>query len=151
MDSTMFSAMGSLALIYDGLDSLARVVDLYERAIRLTDSAAVYLNNLAYTYAERGINLEHAKMLSERSLQADPKNASYLDTMGWIEFKLGNDHEAINWLKKALKSDPKSAPVVEHIGDVYHKRNSLSKARSYYRKALELDPANQQLREKVER
>jgi tetratricopeptide (TPR) repeat protein len=77
LDSTLFTAMGTLALIYDGLDSLTRVEELYERAIRLSDSAAVYLNNLAYAYAQRGVQLDQAKALASEALRRDPKNASY--------------------------------------------------------------------------
>lgn len=148
MDSTMFAAMGTLALIYDGMDSLDRAVELYEKTIQLTDSAVVYLNNLAYTFAEHDINLEQAKSLSEQAISIEPKNASYLDTMGWIEFKLGNYSDALHWLKKAADVDSKSAPILEHIGDVYSKKGSLSKAKNYYQKALEIEPNNKSLQEK---
>jgi tetratricopeptide (TPR) repeat protein len=151
LDSTAVVAMGALALIYDGMDSVARAAELYEKAIALADSAPVYLNNLAYTYASRGLQLEKAKQLAAHAVKDEPKNSSYLDTMGWIEFGLGNHDEAIHWLKKALKQSPKSSIVLEHMGDVYAKQGDTKKAESFYRKALENDPTNENLRKKLAR
>ncbi len=150
LDSTTYSSLGVLALIYDQMDSVEKVIELYERAIELSDSAAVFLNNYAYTLAERGMDLQHAKAMAERACAAEPENASYLDTMGWIYFRLGNHKSAIRWLRKALKFDPDSSPVLEHLGDVYMDRGSKSKARKYYRKALKFDPGNEAVRQKLD-
>jgi tetratricopeptide (TPR) repeat protein len=149
LDTTMYVAMGTLAMIYDGLDSLNRAESLYERAIELSDSAPIYLNNLAYTYASRGIELDRAQELSEAALKAEPKNGAYLDTMGWIEFWLGHYEDAIDFLKKAIKYSPDGADIYEHLGDVYAKTGNKSKAEKYYRHGLEKDPQNESLRRKV--
>ncbi|MBU0508921.1 tetratricopeptide repeat protein [bacterium] len=149
MDSTSFGTMGTLALIYDGLDSLEEAVRWYERAIAASDSAAVYLNNLAYTYATRGINLEHARVLVLRALDADPENGAYLDTMGWIEFGLGRYRPALKWLKKALRAINDDATTMEHVGDTYRKLGSRGKAQRYYREALKLNPDNESLLRKI--
>ena len=151
LDTTLYTAMGALALIYDRLDSLERVEQLYERAIRLSDSAAVYLNNLAYAYATRSVNLERASTLVNGALERDPRNSSYLDTKGWIEYQLGNYDEAERWLKKALDADDKNAEVIEHLGDAYAKQGARGKAESAYKRALTLDPQNEQIRQKLAR
>jgi tetratricopeptide (TPR) repeat protein len=149
MDSTAVVAMGQLALLYDGMDSVSQAAELYERAIRLSDSAAVYLNNLAYTYAARGLELDKAYTLVDRALKAEPKNSSYLDTMGWIEYGRGRFKEALKFLRKAADQDRGNSTVNEHIGDVYQKMGEHDKALKFYRKALSLDPGNEQLREKA--
>jgi len=148
LDSTNYSALGILALIYDRLDSVEKVQELYERALQLSDSTAVFLNNYAYTLSEQGTDLEHARAMAEKACAAEPANASFLDTMGWIFFKMGDHKSAIRWLEKARKSEPHSAPILEHIGDVYQDRGAHSKARAYYRKALKWDPNNETLRRK---
>jgi tetratricopeptide (TPR) repeat protein len=150
LDSTMYVAMGSLALVYDELDSVEQAVELYERAIRLSDSAATYLNNLAYTFAARGIELERAQALVRRALEAEPGNSAYLDTMGWVEYGLGDYRSAIRWLEKAQRADPSNAATLEHLGDAHEKLGKRSKALRYYREALRLDPANETLRGKSE-
>ena len=86
---------------------------------------------------------------SEKACVAEPTNASFLDTMGWIFFKMGDHKSAIRWLEKARKSEPHSAPILEHLGDVYQDRGAHSKARAYYRKALKWDPNNETLRRKL--
>ena len=149
LDSTMYTAMGTLAMIYDGLDSLDRAVNLYEKAIELSDSAAIYLNNLAYTYASRGIELDRAQDLSAAALKSEPKNGAYLDTMGWIQFWLGHYEDAIDFLKKAIKYGPDGADIYEHLGDVYARTGDMSKAEKYYRQGLEKDPQSESLRRKV--
>jgi tetratricopeptide (TPR) repeat protein len=149
LDSTNYSALGILALIYDRSDSVEKVQELYERALQLSDSAAVFLNNYAYTLSERGTDLNHAKAMAEKACAAEPTNASFLDTMGWIFFKMGDHKSAIRWLEKARKSEPHSAPILEHLGDVYQDRGAHSKARAYYRKALKWDPNNETLRRKL--
>ncbi|MCX6600080.1 MAG: tetratricopeptide repeat protein [bacterium] len=150
LDSTMYVAMGSLALVYDELDSVERAVELYERAIRLSDSAATYLNNLAYTYASRGTELERAKALVRRALEIEPDNSAYLDTMGWVEYGLGDYRAAIRWLEKARRADPSNTATLEHLGDAQLKLGKRSKALRYYREALRIDPANEKLRRKIE-
>ncbi len=150
LDSLLFTSHGALALIYDGLDSLELAAHHYEEAIRLSDSAAVYLNNLAYTFAVRKIRLEEARTLSELSLAKDPKNGSYMDTMGWIEFGSGNFRAALEWLRRAVKLSPQAAEVYEHLGDTYRELGQGGKAESAYRKALQLDPQNEKVRVKLE-
>lgn len=149
LDTTMYVAMGTLAVIYDGLDSVDRAIDLYERAIVLSDSAPIYLNNLAYTYATRARNLDEARRLVEAALKAEPKNGAYLDTMGWIEYMLGHYDNAIDWLKKAIKYSPDSADILEHLGDTYTKNGDRRKAEKMYRRALEKNPQNESLRQKI--
>jgi len=150
LDSTMYVAVGSLALVYDELDSVDRAVELYERAIRLSDSAATYLNNLAYTYASRGMELERAKVLVRRALDIEPGNSAYLDTMGWVEYGLGDYHSAIRWLEKARRADPANTATLEHLGDAHLKLGKRPKALRYYREALKIDPGNEELRRKIE-
>lgn len=149
LDSSSFTTMGTLALIYDEVDSLNQAVEWYERAIALSDSAPLYLNNLAYTYAVRGLNLEHARLLAEKALQADPENGAYLDTMGWIEYGLGRYRAALTWLRRAQRTPENSAATMEHIGDVYWKLGSRRKAMKYYREALQMDPSNEQVQQKL--
>jgi tetratricopeptide (TPR) repeat protein len=149
LDSSLFVAMGTIALIYDELDSLDRAVYWYERAIQASDSAAIYLNNLAYTYATRGAELQKAQALAARALELDSLNGAYMDTMGWIEYGLGHYDAALVQLKRAIKRSKDGATIYEHIGDTYAKLGSAGKAAKFYRKALELEPNNETLRHKI--
>ncbi len=149
LDSVLYPAAGSLALIYDALGDMEKSEEYYDIAIDLSDSAAIYLNNLAYMYAVRGVQLERAMKLVDIALEKDPENSSYLDTKGWIFFQQGNHSAALKWIKKALKLDKNSAPLLEHLGDIYFAMDKPSRAHSYWSQAHELDPNSVALREKL--
>jgi tetratricopeptide (TPR) repeat protein len=149
MDSSQVAAAGTVALIYDAMDSVSQAVTWYEKTIRTSDSAAIYLNNLAYTLATHNLELERARTLSDLAIKGNEKNGAYLDTRGWIEFLMGDNDAALDWLKRASKQSPQNATIFEHIGDVLTKDGDARKAEKYYRKALELEPDNSPLRKKL--
>ncbi len=148
LDSTLYPAAGSLGLLYEAQNELDKAVFHYEWAIRLSDSAAIYMNNLSYSFAVRGIELEHAMELVDAALDKEPENPSFLDTKGWIYYKLGDHRQALQWIKRALKHE-QSAPLHEHVGDIYTAMNKPSQARASFERALELDPRSESVRAKL--
>jgi len=151
LDSLLYPAAGSLALLYDAMDSMALSEKHYNIAIELSDSAAIYLNNCAYMYAVRGIKLEEAMALVDYALAKEPENSSYLDTKGWIFYQQGDYREALKWIKKALKKDEGSAALLEHIGDVYYAMGKKEQAREQWETAFAKDPNSSTLKEKLGR
>ena len=87
--------------------------------------------------AEQNINLHRAEKMSRRTLEEDPNNAAYLDTLGWIEYRLGKYDEAVDLIKRSLE-DLKDPVVFDHLGDVYAAKNDMENAKSAWQKALEL-------------
>ena len=102
-------------------------------------------NNLGYFLAERNEKLDEALKLIQEALKSDPENASYLDSLGWVYFKLGKLDLAAENLLKALKFDTSSATIHEHLGDVYHKQGKIDLAKASWQKALTLSSDNQQI------
>jgi len=102
-------------------------------------------NNLGYFLAERGEKLDEALKLIQQALQTDPDNSSYLDSLGWVYFKLGKFDLAEENLKKAAKFDSSSATIHEHLGDVYHKQGKIESAKSSWQKALTLSADTMQI------
>ncbi len=151
-----FEATAELAMVYDALKRHGESDSLYERALRMTHpSRDLALNNYAYALAERGTQLERAKEMSEEALKAQPDNDSYLDTRGWIAFKLGDYAEAERYIARALekgkeKGEP-SATLYDHMGDIYFMLGEKGKALEYWKAALKSDPENAGLKEKVSR
>ena len=88
--------------------------------------------------------------MSQKAVAAEPDNAAYLDTIGWIYYKLGNYIEAEKYIKQAIELRESSAVVFEHLGDVYHKLGNSEQARQYWSKALNLDSENAELKQKLE-
>ncbi len=98
----------------------------------------VALNNLGYFLVERDEKLNEASNLIQQAVKIDPKNSSYLDSLGWAYFKLGKLDEAEKYLKDALRFDPSSSTTNEHLGDVHQKQGKLELAKSAWQKALNL-------------
>jgi tetratricopeptide (TPR) repeat protein len=124
---------------------------LYEQALKLDPNSDLILNNYGYSLSERGLQLERALEMATRAVKADSTNPSYLDTIGWVYYKLGNYVEAERYVRKAIDQGEASAVVHEHLGDVYFKLGEKEKAVEWWKKALERAPDNQGLKEKIER
>jgi tetratricopeptide (TPR) repeat protein len=144
-------AMSALAMTYDDMKRTDESDSLYERALRLDPQNHLILNNYSYSLAERGLQLDRALQMAKEAVNQQPDNQSYLDTYGWVYYKLGNYEEAAKWIQKAIDLGSTSAVVNEHLGDIYFKMSDKGRAMLYWQKALQLDSSNQSLREKIER
>ncbi len=102
-------------------------------------------NNLGYFLAERNEKLEEALKLIQEALKSEPDNPFYLDSLGWVYFKLGKLDLAEENLKKALKGDSASATIYEHLGDVYQKQGKIEPAKAAWQKALTLSSDTDQI------
>ncbi len=145
------NALGTLALTYDGMEQYQKSDSLYERALLLDPNSHLILNNYGYSLAERGIQLERALEMAKRAVAAEPKNASYLDTLGWVFYKLKNWKEAERYIEEAIATGHASAAVHEHMGDIYYRLDQKTKAMEFWQKALQMNSGNQVLKEKVQR
>lgn len=144
-------ALTALALTYDELDRSADSDTMYERALRLDPHSHLLLNNYGYSLAERGEQLERALAMSKEALSQQPENQSYLDTYGWVLFRLGRYSEAEQYIRKAVELGSTSSVVHEHLGDTYFRLSEPEKAMNCWQRAFELDPTNESLREKIQR
>jgi len=123
----------------------------YEDALAADSTNAMALNNYAYSLAEREVDLEDALQMAERAVAFTPDRAAYLDTLGWIHFKLGNLSEARRWIEKAVATGDASAAVHEHLGDVLDALDRSSEAEKHWERAIELDPARDSARQRLNR
>jgi len=147
------------AKFYFNYGAAAEQAGLYEKAANLlrksialdpANSAEAY-NYIGYMWADHNMNLDEAEAMIKRALESEPNNASYLDSLGWVEFRKGKFDQALNDLLHAAKSVERDDPVVfEHIGDTYLKLNRVPEALDAWQKALALDPKNKTLADKIE-
>ena len=99
---------------------------------------ATALNNLGYFLTEHNERLDEALGMIERAVRAEPSNASFLDSLGWVNFKLGKLKEAERYLNDAARRNPASATIQEHLGDLFKKLGQEEKAQASWRRALSL-------------
>lgn len=99
--------------------------------------AAATLNYLGYMNADRGVKLEESLGYIKQAVALEPNNGAYLDSLGWVYFKLGKYDLAEENLNKAaihMGSDP---TVQEHLGDLYQKTGRLKQAATHWDRAVQ--------------
>jgi tetratricopeptide (TPR) repeat protein len=139
----------ALAGLYETFKRYKESNAAYEKVLSIDPDNALALNNYAYYLSVRGERLDYALEMSKRSLVDNPDNASYLDTYGWILFKLKKYEDARDYILKSLKANPNSAVVNDHLGDVYDAMGDRTNAMKYWRKAYELAPDNSEFKNKI--
>lgn len=96
--------------------------------------------------------MDKAASMSLKTVMAEPKNSTYLDTYAWILFMQKRYPEALEYIEKAVANDPQegiSAVVLEHAGDIAFMANDVQKALQYWQKALAKDGNNKLLQQKI--
>ncbi len=97
-------------------------------------------NNLAYLYAEQGVELSEALELAKSALAARPAHPGFLDTLGWVLFKLGRAKEASRHLRAAATGAPDRAMIWVHLGAAEERLGRRAAAIEAYESAVRLSP-----------
>ncbi|MGE8361248.1 tetratricopeptide repeat protein [Pseudomonas sp.] len=129
----------------DNLDQLER--DLRFILEREPDNAMA-LNALGYTLADRTTRYDEAKTLIEQAHQLNPSDPAILDSLGWVNYRLGNLEEAERWLRQALEQFP-DHEVAAHLGEVLWVQGKQREARKVWGDALKEQPDSPILRSTV--
>jgi tetratricopeptide (TPR) repeat protein len=118
-----------------------RAVEALERVLDEFPTHAGASNDLGYLWADRGLHLARAKRMIDRAVAAEPENRAFLDSLGWVEYRLENYAAAQVALEKAVRGAAKpSDELLEHLGDVYFKRNQLDQAQRHWQRAIDALP-----------
>ena len=145
------SLLSTLGLVYNTLKRYEESEAMYEKALKINPDDSFILNNYAYNLSVRGIKLDKALVMAKKAVQKDPKNANFLDTIGWIYFKLKDYEFAKDYIIRSLEVNANSAVVNDHLGDVYEAMKDNTNALKYWQKAYELSPNSQNIKEKIEK
>ena len=119
-------------------------------ALALAPDAAPLLNFLGYLLADHQRDLAEAERLVRQALEQDPDNGAYLDSWGWVLFRLGRFAEARTALEQAADRTAGDPVVLEHLGDTYAKLGLTELARRQYRASLAADGHNPAVRSKLD-
>ena len=120
------------------------------RVIELDPDNAHAYNALGYTLADQTDRYQEALNLITRALELAPNDPFILDSMGWVQYRLGNFDAAQEYLRKALALRD-DAEIAAHLGEVLWKIGVKEEARALWDKALRLNPENPTLLETLER
>ncbi len=143
-------ARTSLSNVYVQLGDLKKGEEILEQFLVENPDDPGVNNDLGYLYADQGKNLEKAKTMIEKAVKAEPKNAAYLDSLGWVLFKLGKFDEAKSWLEKATQIESGSdATIWDHLGDAQLQLKDIPGARASWERALKTSKADAKPDEKL--
>lgn len=94
------------------------------------------LNYLGYMLADRGVRLDEALGYIRKALELDPENGAFLDSLGWVYFRMNNFDLAEQYLLKAVERMPNDSTIHDHVGDMYFKTGRLKMAAAHWERAL---------------
>ncbi len=107
-------------------------------------------NALGYSLADRNLRLAEAKSLIQRALDLSPGDPLITDSLGWVEYRMGNREEALRLLRWAFRARP-DAEIGAHLGEVLWVQGQRDEARRVLQEAIVRDAANETLRETLAR
>jgi tetratricopeptide (TPR) repeat protein len=138
------------AMVAEKLDRLDEMERLLRQVIALSPDNAHAHNALGYSLADRGLRLAEARTLIVRALELMPGDPFITDSLGWVEFRLGNRDEALRLLRQAWGARP-DPEIGAHLGEVLWTLGRRDEALQVWRDARRRDAANAVLRETLAR
>ena len=151
-DNTFISRVyGLIGDAYLYLKDRKACYDNYEKALTMFPGNILVLNNYAYYLSEDNADLAKAERMSRKTIDAEPKNSTYLDTYAWIFYKEEKFSLAKIYIERAVANEPDpSSTILEHYGDILWFNTETDAAMVQWKKALELQNPSEELVEKVE-
>ena len=134
-----------LASAYSAQGQTDNAITAYEGALRLNPRNVLVANNLAVLlvdYKGDPQSLQKAFALS-RDFEKEAPHPLFLDTLGWVRFKMGQQEEALHLMKDAVAKSPDVPTLNYHLGMAYHQSGKTAEARAYLSKALKTAEAFQ--------
>ncbi len=125
---------------FDQMESLLRGI------MKVKPNDAHAFNALGYSLADRKIRLDEARELILKAVQLAPRDPFIQDSLGWLEYRVGNTTEAVRILEAAFKARP-DAEIAAHLGEVYWVLGQKDKAGTIWREGLMLKSDNETLLE----
>ena len=121
---------------YNLLNNRAKSYEAYDRVLRSNPDNIYVLNNYAYYLSLDNQDLERALQMSAKTIKAEPKNPTYLDTYAWVLYKLGRYDEALKYMNKVFKYEKAPQGInYEHLGDIQYQLGDTKNAVKNWKKA----------------
>jgi len=120
------------------------------RVIDIDPGNADAMNALGYTLADQTDRHDEALVLIERALEIKPNEAAFIDSLGWVQYRLENYKDAVTNLRKALSLFDNDE-VAAHLGEVLWVSGEQQEARNVWQKALDARPDSDILKRVIKR
>ena len=138
------------AMLAEKLERLDEMERLLRQLIAARPDYHHAYNALGYSLAERNVRLPEAKQLIQKALEFAPGDPFISDSLGWVEFRMGNKTEALRILEAAYKSRP-DAEIAAHLGEVLWSLGQRERAQAIWKEGLLLNAENDTLQGTLKR
>ena len=128
----------NLGVALERLDQTQAAEKHLKMALEMNADDAFALNYLGYWWADQGRNLDEAITLIERAVELRPNSGYFVDSLGWVHFRLGDAETAVQFLEQATELEPADSEITGHLGDVYWHLGRRNEARFKWRLAITL-------------
>ena len=135
--------------------SYERIGDWEKAEKDLTDSLKIspdppyVLNYLAYSWIEKGINIEKSLSMLERATELKENDGYIIDSLGWAYYRNKNYENAEKFLQRAVELMPLDPIINDHYADALWMQNKIIQARHVWKQVLTLDSVEEELKDKV--
>jgi tetratricopeptide (TPR) repeat protein len=138
------------AMIAEKMSRLDEMERVLRRVIELKPDHHHAYNALGYSLAERNQRLPEARDLVAKAVELAPNDPFIADSLGWVEFRLGNNPQALLHLRRAYASRP-DTEIAAHLGEVLWAAGQRDEAKRVWREGRSRDADNEVLRETLAR
>jgi tetratricopeptide (TPR) repeat protein len=114
--------------MYERMKNFTAAESEFRKVLNINPDNAAALNYLGYMLADRNVRLEEAHDLIKKAVAQEPNNGAYLDSLGWVFYRLNKLPEAEQHLRRALEVMSRDATVHDHLGDVYFREGKIREA-----------------------
>lgn len=138
------------AMIAEKMNRTTEMERTLRRVIELKPDNQNAYNALGYSLADRNVRLDEARTLIRKAVELAPDDPFIADSLGWVEYRLGNVAEAARILDAAYKKRP-DPEIGAHLGEVLWMLGDRDRAVSIWREAVLADADNDTLQETLKR
>ena len=122
--------------------------DLLE-ALKIIPNNSYVLNYLAYSWLERGQNINKAILMLEKAYKENENDPYIIDSVGWGYFLVGKYNDAEKYMRRAIELMPNDPIVNDHYGDILWRLNRKIQAKYFWNSVLKMDDAEKEMIEKI--
>jgi len=138
------------AMMAEKLNDFAGMERLLRQVMAVKPDYHHAYNALGFSFAERNVRLPEARQLIQKALEYAPGDPFITDSLGWVEFRLGNRAEALRILQGAYKDRP-DPEIAAHLGEVLWALGERAQAEKVWREGMLLNNENETLMETIKR
>jgi len=122
--------------MYERMNKLEPAEAEFRKVLKIDAENAGAMNYLGYMLADRNVRLPEALDLITKALDKDPGNGAYLDSLGWVYYKLGRLREAEENVRRAIQKTPRDPTVHDHLADILMKESKVGEAVAQWQTSL---------------